>query len=337
MGVVERISVLGGGSWGMAIAALLDANGARVRLWEFNPDDCKKIQQLRYHPDKLDQVRLAPSIDVSNDLAHALADADWLVLAIPSQALRSVLVAMKEYPVQKAGFINLAKGIENASLKRMSELIIDELTVAPEQVATLSGPSHAEEVVADLPTAVVAAGCSEEFTGRIQQTFSNRTFRVYQSTDLIGVELGGSLKNIIAIAAGITAGLGMGDNTMGALITRGLAEIARLGLDMGARAETFAGLSGIGDLITTCASRHSRNRYVGEKIGRGERLSDILAHMKMVAEGVATTRSGYALSQQRGVEMPITSEVFQVLFNDKPPAEAVDDLMGRSLKAEIWR
>jgi len=335
--VIERISVLGAGSWGMAIAALLDANGARIRLWEFNSDDYEKIQKLRYHPDKLDQIRLAPSIEVTSDLAFALEEFDWLVLAIPSQSLRSVLVKIKDHPVQKAGVINLAKGIENGSLKRMSELIIEELKVAPEQVATISGPSHAEEVVADLPTAVVAAGHSEELTGRIQQIFSNRTFRVYQSDDLIGVELGGSLKNIIAIAAGITAGLGMGDNTMGALITRGLAEIARLGIDMGARAETFAGLSGIGDLITTCASRHSRNRYVGEKIGRGERLAEILAHMKMVAEGVATTRSGYALSQQCGVEMPITNEVYQVLFNDKPPAEAVGDLMGRSLKAEIWR
>lgn len=337
MAVTERISVLGAGSWGMAIAALLDANGARVRMWEFNRDDYEKVHKLRYHPDKLDGIRLPQSIEVTNDLAFALGECDWLVLAIPSQSLRSVLVKVKDYPVKNAGFINLAKGIENGSLKRMSEVIVDELGVMPDRVATLSGPSHAEEVVGDLPTAVVAAGRSEDFTARIQQVFSSRTFRVYQSDDLIGVELGGSLKNIIAIAAGITAGLGMGDNTMGALITRGLAEIARLGIDMGARAETFAGLSGIGDLITTCASRHSRNRYVGEKIGHGERLADVLAGMKMVAEGVATTRSGWALSRQRGVEMPITREVHQVLFDDKPPAEAVEDLMGRTLKAEIWR
>jgi len=337
MTAVKNISVLGAGSWGMAIAALLDNNDARVKLWEFNRDDYEKISQLRCHPDKLDRIKLAPGIEVTNDLAFALDGADWLVLAIPSQSLRSVLVQLKNNPVRAAGFINLAKGIENGSLKRMSELIIEELEVSPEQVATLSGPSHAEEVVADLPTAVVAAGSSEEFTARIQQLFSNRTFRVYQSDDLLGVELGGSLKNIIAIAAGITAGLGMGDNTMGALITRGLAEIARLGIEMGARAETFAGLSGIGDLVTTCASRHSRNRYVGEKIGRGELLADILAGMKMVAEGVATTRSGQALAQQRGVEMPITHEVYQVLFDDKPAAAAVEDLMGRSLKAEIWR
>ncbi|UCE25748.1 MAG: NAD(P)H-dependent glycerol-3-phosphate dehydrogenase, partial [Candidatus Zixiibacteriota bacterium] len=207
----------------------------------------------------------------------------------------------------------------------------------PDQIATLSGPSHAEEVVSDLPTAVVAAGKSLELIGRIQNIFSNQSFRVYQTDDLCGVELGGSLKNIIAIAAGITAGLGMGDNTMGALITRGLAEITRLGVTMGARPETFAGLSGIGDLVTTCSSRHSRNRYVGEKIGQGMKLADVLAQMTMVAEGVETTRSGNSLAQKYDVEMPITREMYDVLFNDKPPAEAVDDLMGRKLKAEIWR
>lgn len=334
--MTERMTILGAGSWGMAIAALLSKNGARVRLWEFNRADYDIIVKERRHPAKLRDVTLDDSIDVTNDLDHAVSDAGCVVLAIPSQSLRSVLVNMKRRDLSGIGFVNLAKGIETGSLKRMSEVIGEELGVDPARIATLSGPSHAEEVVADLPTAVVAAGLSAEFIGRIQATFSSQTFRVYHTDDLIGVELGGSLKNIIAIAAGITAGLGMGDNTMGALITRGLAEITRLGIAMGAQSQTFAGLSGIGDLITTCNSRHSRNRYVGEKIGQGQKLADVLSGMTMVAEGVQTTRSGYALARKHDVEMPITCEVYEVLFNDKPPAEAVYDLMGRSLKPEIW-
>ncbi|MEW6412215.1 MAG: NAD(P)H-dependent glycerol-3-phosphate dehydrogenase [Candidatus Zixiibacteriota bacterium] len=335
--MAERIGILGAGSWGMAIAALLEKNGCEVKLWEFNKDDYEKIRGLRYHPDKLKEVRLADSIDVTNDLNHAVTDVKWLVLATPSQFLRSVLVKLKDRKFDGVGFVNLAKGIETTTLMRMSEVIEQELSVDPAFVSTLSGPSHAEEVAADLPTAVVAAGSSGDLIRRIQNLFSNQTFRVYQSDDLIGVELGGSLKNIIAIAAGITAGLGMGDNTMGALMTRGLAEMTRLGVTMGAQALTFAGLSGIGDLITTCSSRHSRNRYVGEHIGRGEKLKDVLASMKMVAEGVQTTRSGFTLAEKYQVEMPITKEVYEVLFNGKPPAEAVGDLMGRKLKAEIWQ
>ncbi len=335
--MADRIGILGAGSWGMAIAALLEKNGCAVKLWEFNQSDYEKIRDMRYHPDKLKEVRLAASIDVTHDLEHAVSDVSWIVLAVPSQFLRSVLVKLKGRDFKNVGFVNLAKGIETTTLQRMSEVIEQELGVDPAYVSTLSGPSHAEEVAADLPTAVVAAGCSDDVTGKIQSIFSNQTFRVYQTDDLTGVELGGSLKNIIAIGAGITAGLGMGDNTMGALMTRGLAEMTRLGVAMGAQALTFAGLSGIGDLITTCSSRHSRNRFVGEKIGQGEKLKDILASMKMVAEGVQTTRSGYALAEKFQVEMPITNEVYEVLFNDKPPAEAVGDLMGRKLKAEIWQ
>lgn len=335
--MIERVSILGAGSWGMAVASLLNKNGADVKLWEFNRADYEIILKERRHPAKLRDVKLDASIDVTNDLDHALADVECVVLAVPAQSLRSVLTGMKRHDFSNIGFVNLAKGIEIGSLKRMSEVIIEELDIAPSRIATLSGPSHAEEVVLDLPTAVVAAGPSEEFVGRIQATFSSQFFRVYYTDDLLGVELGGSLKNIIAIAAGITAGLGMGDNTMGALVTRGLAEITRLGVVMGAQPQTFAGLSGIGDLITTCNSRHSRNRYVGEKIGQGQTLSDVLKGMTMVAEGVQTTRSGFALAEKYKVEMPITREVYEVLFNNKPAAEALYDLMGRTLKAEIWQ
>jgi glycerol-3-phosphate dehydrogenase (NAD(P)+) len=332
----ENVAVLGAGSWGLAIAALLDGNGANLKLWEFNRADYETILKHRFHPAKLRDFKLADSIDVTNELDYALSEADWIILVVPSQKLRSVLARMKDRDYAGVGFVNLAKGIETGSLKRMSELIEEELRVDPARIATLSGPSHAEEVVAGLPTAVVAAGTSSDLIEKIQKIFSSQSFRVYQTDDLVGVELGGSLKNIIAIAAGITAGLGMGDNTMGALITRGLAEVTRLGVAMGAQALTFAGLSGIGDLVTTCSSRHSRNRFVGEQIGQGRKLAAILDDMTMVAEGVETTRSGYALAEKYQVEMPITSEVYQVLFKDKPPEEAVNDLMGRTLKAEIW-
>ena len=332
----DRIAILGAGSWGMAMAYMLDKNGKQVKLWEFNANDYRRLVTLRQRPDKLKGVILAPSIDITNDLKYALEDVQLIILAIPSQFLRSVLVSMKKYYIARTGFVSLAKGIENSSLKRMTEIVHEELDIDINLIAALSGPSHAEEVAQDMPTAVVVAGGNPEYLTNLQTTFSNQSFRAYQSDDIIGVELGGALKNIIAIAAGIAAGLKMGDNTMGALITRGLAEISRLGIAMGAKAQTFAGLSGIGDLVTTCSSKHSRNRYVGEKIGQGEKLDNILNNMSMVAEGVATTRSGYVLAQKYDIEMPITNEVYEVLFNNKPPDVAVRELMERKLKAEIW-
>ncbi len=335
--MVERVGILGAGSWGMAVARLLDGNGSDVRLWEFDPAEYKKLLKHRTIPEKLKDVRLAESIDITNDLEYAVSDCGLIVLAVPSQSLRSVLTRLKRRLSAGAVIVNLAKGVETGSLKRMSSVILEELNISPEDVATISGPSHAEEVVRDMPTTVVAAGCGERLVDRLQRVFSSNSFRVYTSDDLIGVELGGALKNIIAIGVGITDGLGLGDNTRGALITRGLAEITRLGTAMGARGETFAGLSGIGDLVTTCISKHSRNRYVGERIGRGLTLQEILESMAMVAEGVETTRSGYRLSEKLKVEMPITMQVHRVLFEDKPAAEAVQELMGRELKAEIWR
>jgi len=234
------------------------------------------------------------------------------------------------------GIINLAKGIETGTLQRMSQVVRETLDIPEQKIMTLSGPSHAEEVALDMPTTVVAAGSDHALVEEMQRIFSNSTFRVYCSNDLIGVELGGALKNIIAIAVGIAAGLNTGDNTLGALITRGLAEISRLGIAMGADPMTFAGLSGVGDLVTTCVSRHSRNRYVGECIGKGETLDEVLERMTMVAEGVQTTRSGKELAKIHQVEMPLTEAVYKVLFENKPPPEAVQELMGRELKPEIW-
>ena len=334
----ERITILGAGSWGMAVARLLDNNGKNVTLWEFDQAEFNRLVRLRGIPEKLKSFSLAPSITITHDLADALDGCEILVLAVPAQFVRSVIRPVGErMALISDGIVNLAKGIEAGTLKRVSEVILDEAPVSPDRIITMSGPSHAEEVILDVPTTVVAGGKSVEMVERVQAAFSNTYFRVYKSDDVVGVELGGSLKNIIAIAAGITDGLGLGDNTKGALITRGLAEITRLGLAMGARAETFAGLSGVGDLVTTCYSQHSRNRYVGEQIAKGRKLREILENLKMVAEGVETTRSGYKLARLRDVEMPITNEVYEVLFRDKPPSEALQDLMGRELKAEIWK
>ncbi len=332
----ERITILGGGSWGLAIARLLDKNGHHVRVWEYNAEDYALIVEHRTHPKKLPGCRLPQSIIISNDLREAVSDAEIIVSAVPSQVQRRALAPLKAYLPTSCGVVNLAKGIETDSLQRMSEVIGETLDLPSDRIVTLSGPSHAEEVSRDLPTTVVVAGKGKDFVQKIQSLFSADSFRVYCSGDLVGVELGGSLKNIIAIAAGITAGLGMGDNTLGALITRGLAEMTRLGVIMGADPLTFAGLSGVGDLVTTCASQHSRNRYVGEQIGMGKTLDVVLQEMSMVAEGVQTTKSGMTLANKYDVEMPITTAVYDVLFADKSPKEAVGELMTRELKSEIW-
>jgi glycerol-3-phosphate dehydrogenase (NAD(P)+) len=334
--VAERIAVIGAGSWGLAIARLLDANGHHVTLWTYDPREFESLTHHREIPDRLPGVHLAPSVAVTVSLKDALQAADLIVLAVPAQYLRSVLRHAGRIPHVVSGVVNLAKGIETGSLKRMSEVIIEEAGVSLQSVCTLSGPSHAEEVAIDMPTTVVVAGEDQDQIRHVQEVFSSSTFRVYTSADLVGVELGGAVKNVIAIAAGITDGLGLGDNTKGALITRGLAEMTRLGVAMGAKAETFAGLSGLGDLVATCTSRHSRNRYVGEQIGRGRKLHEILLSMSMIAEGIDTTRSTHDLAKRRGVDLPITSEIYRVLFENKPPQEAIGHLMGRSLKAEVW-
>jgi glycerol-3-phosphate dehydrogenase (NAD(P)+) len=321
----------------MALAWLLHQGGHTVNLWEYQPEDFERLVSTRENPDRLQSFRLPDEIELFNNIKKAVRGANSVVLATPAQFLRSVLtrvaVELREIPA----IVNVAKGIEIGTLHRMSELTAEVVSLPPDRIVTLSGPSHAEEVVLRMPTTVVAASSSEAIATEVQRLFSIDRFRVYVSTDLIGVEIGGSLKNIIAIAAGIVDGLEMGDNTKGALLTRGLAEMTRLGVAMGAEPETFAGLSGVGDLVATCFSRYSRNRMVGERIGRGERLDDILAGMKMVAEGVETTRSGYELARLHSVEMPITNEVYRVLFEHKSPSEAVSDLLGRELKAEIWR
>lgn len=333
-----RVAILGAGSWGIANANLLAENGAVVSLWEFDPSELRLLQEKREHPKKLPGIRIDDSVRIIGDVAAAMEGAEIAVLAIPAQKLASVCGRLSEAGIAPPRLtVNLSKGIEEGTLRRASQIIGDEWRgIERSSIVTLSGPSHAEEVARHLPTSVVAAG-DEERCVETQRLYSNEVFRVYRTTDIIGVELGGSLKNIIAIGAGIARGLGFGDNSQGALITRGLVEINRLAIGLGALPETLAGLSGVGDLITTCISEHSRNQYVGYHIGKGMTLDEVLAGMVMVAEGVTTCRSARQLAREHNVEMPITEAVYQVLFEELPPREAVTNLMTRPLKEEVWQ
>lgn len=338
-----RIAIIGGGGWGLALAKLLSDNSHQVLVWEYNAKYLNTLIEKHENTDLLPGVQLPESIVFTGSPQEVAAlDPNLIILSTPSQFIRTTLglfltdegKSIWTSP-QLSAVINVAKGIEQNTLLTIDAILCELLP--PEchaKICALSGPSHAEEVAMGLPTTVVLAGKDVDLLNELQQIFSNSYFRVYRSTDLIGVEIGGAVKNIIAIAAGIVAGLGLGDNTIGALLTRGIVEIKRLGAAMGASPETFMGLSGIGDLITTAISKHSRNRYVGFEIGKGRSLTQIKAEMNMVAEGVATTKSVYELALAAGVEMPIVGQVFEVLYRDKDPREAITDLMTRSLKAE---
>ena len=335
---LQRVAVLGAGSWGITLACHLHQCGYGVSLWEFCKEVAETLHRERQNPDVLPGVSLAESIAVSSHLGEVFADqSDMLVFVVPSHVLRDVARKVAPFITRDVYLVSAVKGIENGTFKRMSEILEEEIPSGLQtRVAVLSGPSHAEEVSRHIPTSVVAASLKMDVAEAVQKVFMSPSFRVYTNPDVLGVELGGALKNIIAIAAGISDGLGFGDNTKGALLTRGLAEITRLGVVMGAQPATFAGLSGVGDLITTCLSRYSRNRYVGEEIGKGRTLSSVLEGMVMVAEGIMTTKAAFQLSQQYHVEMPITTEVHAVLFEEKDPASAVHDLMMRAAKAETW-
>ncbi len=341
-----RIAIIGGGGWGLSIANLLHENGHRVLVWEHDPHFLTQLIDTRSNPTLLPGIMFSPEITFTGDWKDVSGfEASVVVLATPAQFLRSTLSSLNQALGNDAlsfwessnlqAIVNVAKGIEEHTLSTMSQIIKDLLPPSAHSIiCCLSGPSHAEEVAKHVPTAVVIAGGEENILLNLQQLFSNPYFRVYRSDDLIGVEIGGAVKNIIAIAAGIIDGLGFGDNTKGALITRGIVEIQRLGLALGAKPETFLGLSGIGDLVTTAISPHSRNRSVGFGIGQGRSLKQIIAEMKMIAEGVASTRSVYYLAQKIGIEMPITDQIFQVLYEDKEPILAITELMTRDLKAE---
>lgn len=334
---MAEIAVLGAGSWGIAVSTLLSHNGHKVTMWEFDPEEMKRLLAQREHREKLPGVKIPDEVEITNQLEPAIPDADMLVLALPSHTVRQVVKRVSGIRLRDPVVVNLAKGIENDTLLRMSEVLKEELPPTLHQkITTLSGPSHAEEVARKVPTTVVVAGFTENVAGEVQHAFMSPHFRVYTNSDLIGVELGGSLKNIIAIAAGICDGMGLGDNSKGALLSRGLAEIIRLGERLGAKRETFAGLSGLGDLVTTCISKFSRNRFVGEEIGKGRSLKEVESGMTMVAEGIKTARSAFQLSLKHQVEMPITEQMHQVLFENKGPQEAMIELMTRDPKSEIW-
>lgn len=336
---VNRIAVLGAGSWGTTLALLLNDNGHEVVLWEFFSDLADAIARKRVNSKYLPGVRIPASVKVTSDLESALDGCTHVLFVTPSHTARNVarMVNSTDSFRKSMIIINASKGLEEKTLCRMSEVLGQELPQTRGKIVGLLGPSHAEEVSRKMPTSVVVAGSNLEILEKTQQLFMNEYFRVYTNTDLIGVELGVSLKNTIAIAAGICDGLGFGDNTKAALLTRGLAEIKRLVSRIGGREETLSGLAGVGDLIVTCMSRHSRNRYVGEQIGEGKSLQEILDSMVMVAEGVKTTKAAVALSRRSGVELPIAEQVYRVLFYGKDPKKAIRDLMVRKAKKEMYR
>lgn len=326
-------AVLGAGAWGTAIALLLSRNPRyRVSLWSPREDSGRLLREQRENRRYLPGIPIPSEVLLTTDIQEAIAGADLWIVAIPAVYLRSVLAASTPFLRVPRPVLSLAKGLENETFLRPTEIISQVL--GPRPLAVLSGPSHAEEVSRGLPTTVVVASQDRQLSRQVQQWFSTERFRVYTNADLLGVELGGALKNVIGLAAGICDGLGLGDNAKAALLTRGLAEITRFGVALGAEPRTFAGLAGIGDLITTCVSRHGRNRLVGERLGRGERPADILASMAMVAEGVYTARSVHQRAVQLQIDMPITAEVYRVLYEGKPPQDALRDLMLREPTSE---
>ena len=331
----EKIAVIGAGSWGTTLADLLAKKGHAVTLWAYEPELVLEMRQSRENSLFLPGIRLHDGLAFTNELAEAYAGCSMVLCVVPSQLVRRVMG--DSLPLLPAGvtIVSASKGIELDTLATVSE-IYQELLPAElgAHFAALSGPSFAREVALEMPTAVAVASPSEAVARRVQEAFTTGFFRVYRNDDVVGVELGGAIKNVIAIAAGISDGLGFGCNTRAALITRGLAEMTRLGIAMGAQAATFAGLAGMGDLVLTCTGDLSRNRSVGVQIGQGRQLAEILGEMRMVAEGVKTTESAFNLARKLGVEMPITEQMYRMLYQDKPAREAVLELMTRNLKAE---
>lgn len=332
-----RIAVLGGGSWGTALAKLLSESDHETSMWVHNPEVCATVREKRENTVYLPGFPLPAKLEVTNSLAEALEGVDLVVYVSPSHVAREIMTEAR--PVMPAGVpvVSASKGVEEGTLRRMSQVIAEALG-RPDLglVASLSGPSFAREVAGRMPTAVTAAAVRQEVAELVQKAFSAPSFRVYTSNDLIGVELGGCVKNVIAIAAGVSDGLGFGSSTRAALVTRGVAELSRLVTKVGGDARTVAGLSGVGDLVLTCTGDLSRNRSVGLRLGKGEKLADILRDMRMVAEGVKNSNTICALAQRAGVEMPIADQIRLLLHEGKPARQVVGDLMSRQVKPEIW-
>ena len=333
---MTRIAVVGGGAWGTALADLLARKGEQVTLWAREPEVVESVNERHVNDMFLPGAALAPTIGAARDIRAVVRDADVIVSAAPSHAVRPVMTQVAGSLKGKPLVVSASKGLDPEKLERPSA-VLGEVLPAGTPIAVLSGPSFALEVYQRQPTAVVAAAAEHGVAERTQRIFSTAHFRVYSHTDVIGVELGGALKNVIALAAGILEGLGLGFNTRAALITRGLAEITRLGVALGAQPMTFAGLAGLGDLILTATGALSRNRGLGVALGQGQSVAQALARTQAVVEGVNTARTAVALGERHGVELPISREVANVLFQNKPPRQAVADLMERELKAEQWQ
>ncbi len=327
----KNIAIVGSGSWGSAVCVHLSGLGNKVTLWSWEKAESERLKKDLENKEYLPGVKFSENTEFTSDIS-CVKDKEMIILVTPSGAIRSTAHSMSKFVDEGCVVVILSKGLEGSTLKTLSEVVEEEIPQA--HVAVMSGPSHAEEVAKGVPTTNIAACKDIEYAELIQSTFMSENFRVYTGTDVLGVELGGALKNIIALCAGITDGIGFGDNTKAALMTRGIREIARLGIKMGAQPETFWGLSGIGDLIVTCTSMHSRNRRAGILIGEGKTVDEAIESVHMVVEGIVNCRAAYELSKKHGVEMPIVSEAYNVLYNGKDPRQAVVDLMLRDKKVE---
>lgn len=334
---MKKVTIIGAGSFGTALAIVLARAGNKVNLWARESEIAYSINNMHRNPSYISDVTLPDSIVCFNDLGECVPGRDLIVFATPSHAMREVAAKVKPYLTGEEMVVSVAKGIENDTFMTMSQVLSEVLegTIVEDHIGVLSGPSHAEEVSKFKPTTVVSTSFSKRTAGIIQETFMTPMFRIYLNYDIMGVEIGGAVKNIMAIAAGIVDGADLGDNAKAALITRGLHEMKRLGMQLGASQDTFSGLAGMGDLVVTCTSEHSRNRFVGYHIGLGEKLNDIVSKMNMVAEGIRTTRSVYDWSNKLNVEMPITGAMYKILFQDEDPKDMLYDLMTRNPKEEI--
>lgn len=330
---MAKAGVLGAGSWGTALAILLNENGHDVTVWSIDPAEIEMLDTKREHESKLPGVKISDDMKFTTDLETAIKDKDFVVMAVPSKFVRGTARSASKFFAKDQIIVDVAKGIEDDTLMTLSEQIKEEIPQA--EVAVLSGPSHAEEVGRKLPTICVVGSRKKEVADYLQNCFMSQVFRVYTSPDMLGIEIGGALKNVIALAAGVADGLGCGDNTKAALITRGIAEISRLGVKMGGHPETFAGLTGIGDLIVTCASVHSRNRKAGFLMGQGKTMEEAMKEVNMVVEGVYSAKAAAKLAKKYEVSMPIVEQVNEVLFNNKKATDAVNDLMFRESKDEV--
>ncbi|MGL4534810.1 MAG: NAD(P)H-dependent glycerol-3-phosphate dehydrogenase [Fusobacteriaceae bacterium] len=332
---MKKVVIIGSGSWGTALGLILAKNGHEVTMWEWNLEQAQNLRNDKENKKYLPGMKFPENIKIESNVEKVLENAKMVVFSVPSQVLREVVKKFSSQIKEDMILVNTAKGLEISTGKRLSEVIKDEVFGKfHKNIVVLSGPTHAEEVASGVPTAIVAVG-DLQVAKEVQGYFNNKSFRVYSGKDIIGAEIGGAVKNCLAIGSGIADGIGYGDNTKAALMTRGLAEMIKYGMALGAEEKTFSGLTGIGDLIVTCGSQHSRNRYVGEKLGKGQKLKDILSEMIMVAEGVPTVKAVYESAKKIGVEMPIVKGIYEVLYEEAEPKDVVATLMMRDLKEEF--